>query len=122
MSVARRTAVGVLCALTLAIQPRSAAADEGGISFCIPGFFGSLAAAPQKPGWSLTSIYYHTTVDAGPDVAFARQVVRGGLNVPFSGNVRATLDAVANLGFAIPQYVFEQPVLGGQAAMLVIVP
>jgi hypothetical protein len=122
MSVARRTAVGVLCALALALEPRSAIADEGGVSFWIPGFFGSLAATPQKPGWSLTSIYYHTSVDAGPDVAFARQVTRGRLNVPFSGNVRATLDAVANLGIAIPQYVFEPSVLGGQAAFAVLVP
>ena len=28
-------------------------ADEGGVSFWLPGFFGSLAAAPQQPGWSL---------------------------------------------------------------------
>jgi hypothetical protein len=30
-------------------------ADEHGVSFWIPGFFGSLAATPQQPGWSLTS-------------------------------------------------------------------
>jgi hypothetical protein len=27
-------------------------ADEGGISFWLPGTFGSLAAVPQQPGWS----------------------------------------------------------------------
>ena len=37
--------------------PRIAAADEGGVSFWLPGLFGSLAAAPQQPGWSLASIY-----------------------------------------------------------------
>src|SRR5437016_12888195 len=50
-----------------------ALADEGGVSFWVPGFFGSLAAAPQQPGWSLTSIYYHTSVTAGADVARARE-------------------------------------------------
>ena len=53
--------------------PSMAAADEGGVSFWIPGFFGSLAAAPQQPGWSLTTIYYHTSVSAGGDVGIARE-------------------------------------------------
>jgi hypothetical protein len=28
-----------------------AAADEGGVSFWLPGLFGSLAAVPQQAGW-----------------------------------------------------------------------
>src|SRR5436305_615448 len=36
----------------VALTPEIAAADEGGVSFWIPGFFGSLAATPQQPGWS----------------------------------------------------------------------
>jgi len=36
-------------------------ADEGGVSFWLPGQFGSLAAVPQTPGWSLGAVYYHTT-------------------------------------------------------------
>ena len=50
-----------------------ALADEGGVSFWVPGFFGSLAATPQQPGWSLANIYYHTSVSAGGDVARARE-------------------------------------------------
>ena len=50
-----------------------ALADESGISFWVPGFFGSLAATPQQPGWSLANIYYHTSVSAGADVARARE-------------------------------------------------
>src|SRR6185437_6431341 len=42
-----------------------ALADEGGVSFWVPGFYGSLAATPQQPGWSLATIYYHTSVSAG---------------------------------------------------------
>src|ERR1700744_1539877 len=51
---------------------RDAFADEDGISFWIPGFFGSLAAAPQQPGWALGSIYYHTSVSGGGNCALAR--------------------------------------------------
>src|SRR6201982_1281488 len=59
-----------------------ALADESGVSFWVPGFFGSLAATPQQPGWSLANIYYHPFVKAGADVAFARQVTRGNITVP----------------------------------------
>ena len=54
-----------------------ALADEGGVSFWVPGFFGSLAAVPQQPGWSLANIYYHTSVSAGADVARAREFTLG---------------------------------------------
>jgi hypothetical protein len=102
--------------------PTIATADEGGVSFWIPGFFGSLAATPQVPGWSLANIYYHTSVSAGADVAFARQVPIGRITAPFRGNLSANLDADADLGIAIPQYVFATPVFGGQAAVAVLVP
>jgi hypothetical protein len=95
--------------------PQVARADEGGVSFWVPGFFGSLAAAPVQPGWSVATIYYHTSVDAGGDVAFARQVTRGNLNVNFAGNLRAVLDADVDIGFVSPSYTFATPVLfGGQ--------
>jgi hypothetical protein len=106
----------------MTLWPQGARADEGGVSFWIPGFFGSLAATQQVPGWSWANIYYHTSVSAGPDVAFARQVPVGNLNVNFSGNIRANLDADADLAIAIPQYVFATPVLGGQAAVAMIMP
>src|SRR3974377_2573320 len=53
--------------------PSVAAADEGGVSFWIPGFFVSLAVAPQQPGWSLTDIGYQTSVSADAGVAIARE-------------------------------------------------
>ena len=31
-------------------------ADEGGVSFWLPGLFGSFAAAPGTPGWAVTFI------------------------------------------------------------------
>src|SRR5262245_47134847 len=57
----RLTAMSVACAAIVG-SANGALADENGVSFWVPGFFGSLAAAPQQPGWSLASIYYHTDV------------------------------------------------------------
>lgn len=112
----------VLLAGGIALLSQPASADEGGVSFWIPGFFGSLAATPQVPGFTVASMYYHTSVSAGGDVAFARQVPVGRINVPFTGNVNANLQADADLGILIPQYVFATPVLGGQAAVALVVP
>jgi hypothetical protein len=99
-----------------------AAADEGGVSFWVPGFFGSLAATPQVPGFTLANIYYHTSVSAGGNVAFARQVTRGHLTANFNASVDANLDARADLYLGIPSYVFAEPLLGGQAAVALVVP
>ena len=106
--------IAVCAALTFSAQPQSARADEGGVSFWVPGFFGSLAATPQQPGWALAMIYYHTSVSAGGNVAFARQVNRGNITANFSGNVSANLDADVDLGMAAPTYVFRDPFLGGR--------
>jgi len=98
-----------------------AAADEDGVSFWIPGFFGSLAAAPQQPGWSLTSIYYHTDVSASGNAAIAREVTINQIpkfTVSFSGS--ANVHAIADLGFVIPSYVFATPFLGGQASAILL--
>ena len=66
---AAQTAVVAVAILT----PLHAWADEGGVSFWVPGFFGSLAATPQQPGFSFATIGYHTSVKAGGAVAFARK-------------------------------------------------
>jgi hypothetical protein len=96
----------------------SALADEGGVSFWVPGFFGSLAATPQQPGWSLATIYYHTSVSAGADVARAREFTLGRVpaNVTLNANLNLSVNATGDLGFVIPTYVFATPVLGGQAS------
>jgi hypothetical protein len=98
--------------------PTVAAADEGGVSFWIPGFFGSLAAAPQQPGWSLTNIAYQTSVSAGGDVAIARERELGNIpvNLSLSTNLTASLSARADLDLLMATYVFKTPVLGGQAS------
>jgi hypothetical protein len=107
-------AIAVFALAIIVSAPRGALADEGGVSFWLPGFFGSLAAAPQQPGWSLTSIYYHTSVSAGADVARAREFQIGRIPVNLTANVSANLDARADLALAMPTYTFATPVFGGQ--------
>jgi hypothetical protein len=116
-----RAAVTILAAAS-ALFPQTSFADEGGVSFWVPGFFGSLAATPQQPGFSFATMYYHTTVSAGADVAAARQVTRGNITANLSANLTGNLNADADLVMAIPSYVFATPVLGGQAAVALIVP
>src|SRR6267378_4358109 len=95
-----------------------ALADESGVSFWIPVLFGSLAATPQQPGWSLANIYYHTSVSAGGDVARAREFTLGRVpaNVTVNANLNLRVNATGDLGFVIPSYVFATPVFGGQAS------
>ena len=92
-------------------------ADENGISFWIPGQFGSLAALPAQPGWSFATIYYHTSVNAGGAVAAGREVTIGQLPHTINVNLNVDLNARADLQFLVPTYTFQTPVLGGQFAL-----
>ena len=118
----RRRRLGVaaiVLAPAITFFSHCALADEGGVSFWIPGLFGSLAATPQEPGWSLAKIYYHTSVTAGADVARAREFTIGGVarNVTLNANLNLNVNATGDLGLVIPTYVFATPVLGGQASV-----
>src|SRR5215469_13295117 len=107
--------VGAVAALLT--FPQIARADQGGVSFWIPGFFGSLAAVPsQAPGWSVTSIYYHDSVSAGADVARAREFQIRNLPFTFTGAASANINANVNLGIVAGTYTFATPVLGAPAS------
>src|SRR5258706_11817327 len=80
-----------------------AKADQGGLSYWLPGTFGSLAAAPGVPGWAYSTIYLHVATAAQGDKEF----VKGGSVV---AGLNATADAVA-LGLA---YTFPTRVFAGQ--------
>ncbi len=127
LSVANHVGSGVLAAAflgTLVFAPTVALADEGGVSFWLPGLFGSMAAVPTpQSGWSVATIYYHTSVSAGGGVSFEREATIGKVPVNFSGALNANLSATADMGIVIPTYTFATPVLGGQAfvGMLTIV-
>ena len=92
-------------------------ADESGTSFWLPGTYGSLAAVPGTPGWAVATVYYHTSVSAGADVAAAREVQIGRFNPALNVNLNANLHATADLAIVVPSYVFATPVLGGQLAV-----
>ena len=110
-------ALGLVALLSATATSR---ADENGISFWIPGFFGSLAATPQQPGFSLASIYYHTDVSGSGNIAVSREITVGQFNPTLNTSLSANVNARADLGILIPGYVFATPVLGGQAAVSLI--
>ena len=45
--------------------PTVARADENGVSYWLPGQYGSFAATPGTPGWAWATLYYHGSVGAG---------------------------------------------------------
>ena len=107
----------VLFLVAILCSTNHSRADEGGVSFWLPGTFGSLAAVPETPGWSLAIVNYFAPVAAGGSVAAARQVTIDHLgstvNVSLNANLRS------NSGFVEidPGYVFATPVFGGQFAL-----
>ena len=98
-------AAGLFC-LAAAIGPRTALADEGGVSFWLPGHFGSLAAAPGVPGWSWATLYIHSDVAA-----------RAGQQFPRGGRIDVGIAGRADLAVFGPTYTFATPVLGAQVAV-----
>jgi hypothetical protein len=116
-TVPRAFYAAILTLGAVAITVELAAADEGGVSFWLPGIYGSLAATPMQPGLSFASVYYHTSVSASGNVAAAREVTIGGLNPTVNVNLNANLDANVDLVLLNPTYVFSTPVFGGQLAI-----
>jgi hypothetical protein len=113
----RRPLCVAAVAALLALPAQVARADEGGVSFWVPGFFGSLAAVPaQAPGFSMTSIYYHTSVSAGGNVALAREFQLRNVPANLTATASANVNANVNLGFLAGTYTFATPVFGAQAS------
>jgi hypothetical protein len=101
----------------IAMTATPSLADEGGVSFWIPGTFGSLAAVPGVPGWALAIVNYYASVGASGSVAVAREVTIGGLNSMVRVSLNANLRSNADVVFINPSYVFATPVFGGQFAL-----
>jgi hypothetical protein len=104
-----------IAALVLGVD--AACADESGISFWLPGQFGSLAALPQTPGWSLGAVYYHTSVEGSGSVAAAKEIQIGRFPATVNVNLNLNVKAQGDLMFLSPTYTFATPVLGGQFAV-----
>lgn len=115
-SAKRSIAVALLLGAIVNV-PGNAVADEGGVSFWLPGIYGSLAATPKTPGWSFASIYYHTSVSAGASIARSREVTIGNLSRTATVNANVNLRSNADLVFLYPSYTFATPVLGGQLTL-----
>lgn len=109
-ALVKAAATGSLCALGSVTQPQQALADAGGLSFWLPGTFGSLAATPTMPGWAYETIYIHLDQSAGGGKNF---VTSGGAG----GSVVAGLNARADVLVEGVTYTSALPVLGGQAAI-----
>jgi hypothetical protein len=111
---------GALTLATVFSVPEISLADEGGVSYWLPGLFGSLAATPQQPGWAAASIYYHTSVSAGGDVFLSKEFAIRNIPVNLSAHVTANVTATGDLGIFAPSYVFATPFFGGQASATVM--
>jgi hypothetical protein len=85
----------VFIATAMMAAPQAALADESGVSFWLPGLFGSLAAVPGQPGFNFTTFYYHTSVDANASKDFQ-----------IGGRVVAGVNGRADLGFMVPELHF----------------
>src|SRR5450631_2776612 len=110
----RRLSVSLAATLLLAFSAQVARADESGISFWLPGLYGSLAATPATPGWSVATIYYHTSGNASGAAAAAREAQVGRFSPNVNVNLNLALSGQADLIFIAPTYTFATPVLGGQ--------
>lgn len=101
------SALSLLAITALAtLSPQIAVADEGGVSFWVPGNYGSLAAVPGQPGWTLSTVNWFDSVSAGKNVDFQ-----------LGGGVVAGLNSEIDAQFFNQTYVFATPVLGGQASL-----
>lgn len=101
----------LLPALTIVIAiGQQAHADEGGVSFWLPGQYGSLVAPPPSPGWSFASIYFHP---------FGELEESEGL--PRGGRIDLGVEGSGDLLVLAPSYTLEQRLLGGTATASVFV-
>jgi hypothetical protein len=91
-------------------------ADEGGVSFWLPGSYDSYAAELQQPGWSLSVVDYYAAVSAGAGVARSREIETGRFPVGLSATVNANYRDRLGTVTVEPTYVFSSPLFGGQAA------
>lgn len=114
MSSVRDSAVLVssCIALSAVVFLEPVRADEGGVSFWLPGQYGSFAAVAPEPGFSVPTVtyYYQGEMDAG-------RTLRGG------SEIAAQAEASFLAQFIIPTITPDTSVLGARPSMsLAILP
>lgn len=83
-----------------------AAADEAGVSFWLPGVYGSYAAVPGPPGLAFDATFYHATASATAGATFRR-----------GGRIDVGMKSPSDYVMLTPTYSFEDKLLGGQPAL-----
>jgi hypothetical protein len=106
-----------LALAAIASASNKSLADEGGLSFWLTGQFGSLAAVPQVPGWTIGFVNYYTNVGASGSIAAAREITIGRFKPTVNVNLNVNLNASSEAVFFSPTYVFTTPILNGQLAV-----
>jgi hypothetical protein len=108
-----RILAGALLAFVLLGHSQIARADAGGLSFWLPGAFGSLAAVPTVPGWAYSTIYLHLQSSGGGGASFVLPGgSRGAVAVGLTDHADALVQGIT--------YTSPTPVFGGQAAFTVL--
>src|SRR5271169_3975757 len=105
-SIGARCVSAPLILGAFALLSQRAVADEGGVSFWLPGTYGSLTAVPGVPGWSFSAFNYYDSVSASKGADFVR-----------GGGIVAGVNSRIDFLFVNPAFVFATPVLGGQASL-----
>ena len=112
-----RSVVMALAVSSVTATSNGALADENGISFWLPGIYGSLAAVPQQPGFMFTAINYYDLVSGSGSIAASREITIGKLSPTVNVNLNATVTSKIDVVLPYLNYVFATPVLGGQLAL-----
>ena len=99
MDLRIRAAATFVCA-SVACTSLAVHADEGGVSFWVPGQYGSFAAIAPSPGWSLPLVFY----DYGGSKGAERVLPNGQV----SGNLSGSFDGL----FVVPTYTLGTTILG----------
>lgn len=95
----------MLSAFVVGAFVSDAAADEGGVSFWLPGQYGSFAAVAPSVGWSMPMQSYYYSGNAGASTALNRgDALSLGVDTDFFGQ------------FFVPTWVPDTTILGGRPA------
>ncbi len=99
----RLRSVGAIAFAIVACVGHRARSDEGGVSFWLPGQYGSFAAIAPSPGWSLPMMYYNYGGSGGAVRELRNDMtLAAGLNSSFNGL------------FLIPTYTPDTTILGAR--------
>jgi hypothetical protein len=100
-----RKAVG-LAGLLACASFSTAAADEAGVSFWLPGQYAGFAAEPGKPGLSFEAAFYHATASTQRNASFDRDA-----------NIQLGMKSPSDFLMLTPTYTFDTSVFGAQPAL-----